>query len=126
MDKDVRDALGKTGSVIDITTTGRKTGEQRRIEIVFHNFGGTVYISGFPRPQKRSWLANLEAHPEFTFHLKHDVKANLAATARSITNAAERRPILQQVKDSQTGWSEVDIEDAVRMSPLVEVTFKDA
>ena len=126
MDQQVREALSKTGSVIDITTTGRKTGEQRRIEIVFHNFGGTVYISGFPRPQKRSWLANLEAHPEFTFHLKHDVKADLPATARSITGAAERRPILQQVKDSQTGWSEVDIEDAVSMSPLVEVTFKDA
>jgi len=126
MDQQVREALSKTGSVIDITTTGRKTGEQRRIEIVFHNFGGTVYISGFPRPQKRSWLANLEAHSEFTFHLKHDVKADLPATARSITGAAERRPILQQVKDSQTGWSEVDIEDAVSMSPLVEVTFKDA
>ena len=126
MDNDVREALTKSGSVIDITTTGRKTGESRRIEIVFHHFGGTVYISGFPRPQKRSWLANLEAHPEFTFHLKHDVKADLPATARSITGAAERRPILQQVKDSQTGWSEVDIEDAVSMSPLVEVTFEDA
>ena len=126
MDNDVREALSKSGSVIDITTTGRKTGEQRRIEIVFHNFGGTVYISGFPRPQKRSWLANLEAHPDFTFHLKHDVQADLPATARSITDAAERRPLLQQVKDSQTSWAEVTIEDAVTMSPLIEVTFKDA
>ena len=125
MDDNVNAALQKTGSVIDITTTGRKTGEARRIEIVFHNFGGTVYISGFPRPQKRGWLANLEAHPDFTFHLKNEVQADLPATARSITNAAERLPILEQVKSSQTGWSEVDIEDAVKMSPLVEVTFRD-
>jgi deazaflavin-dependent oxidoreductase (nitroreductase family) len=125
MDSNVRDALQKTGSVIDITTTGRKSGEARRIEIVFHNFGGTVYISGFPRPQKRSWLANLEAHPDFTFHLKNEVKADLAATARSITDTAERRPILEQVKASQSGWADVDIEDAVKMAPLVEVTFKD-
>jgi deazaflavin-dependent oxidoreductase (nitroreductase family) len=126
MDQAVKDALQKSGSVIDITTTGRKSGEARRIEIVFHNFGGTVYISGFPRPQKRSWLANLEAHPEFTFHLKHDVKADLPATARSITGAAERRPILLQVQSTQGSWSELDIEDMVKMSPLVEVTFKDA
>jgi deazaflavin-dependent oxidoreductase (nitroreductase family) len=125
MDQAVKDALQKTGSVIDITTKGRKTGEARRIEIVFHNFGGTVYISGFPRPQKRSWLANMEANPDFTFHLKNEVQADLSATARSITDAAERRPILEQVKSSQSGWSDVDIEDAVTMSPLVEVTFKD-
>jgi len=125
MDQAVKDALQKTGSVIDITTTGRKSGEARRIEIVFHNFGGTVYISGFPRPQKRSWLANMEANPDFTFHLKNEVQADLPATARSITDAAERRPILEQVKSSQSGWADVDIEDAVKMSPLVEVTFKE-
>lgn len=125
MDQAAHEALQKTGSVIDITTTGRKSGEARRIEIVFHNFGGTVYISGFPRPQKRSWLANLEANPDFTFHLRNDVKADLAATARSITDATERRSILEQVKSSQEGWKDVDIEDAVNMSPLVEVTFED-
>ncbi len=49
------------------------SGEARRIEIVFHAIDGHVYISGFPRPQKRNWLANLEANPSFTFHLKQDV-----------------------------------------------------
>jgi deazaflavin-dependent oxidoreductase (nitroreductase family) len=124
MDEAVKHALSQ-GQVIDITTTGRKSGEPRRIEIVFHVFNGKVYISGFPRPQKRSWLANLEAHPDFTFHLKNDVKADLAATARSIIDPSERLPLLQQVKSSQTSWDEVDIENAVKMSPLVEVTFKD-
>jgi len=111
------------GGVIDITTTGRRTGQPRRIEIVFHAFDGRVYISGFPRPQKRSWLANLEAQPRFTFHLKGEVAADLAAVARPIAAEAERREVLAKV--AQT-WNWTDIEDAVKMSPLVEVTFEGA
>ena len=34
---------------IDITTTGRKTGEARRIEIWYHRVGGRYYITGSPR-----------------------------------------------------------------------------
>jgi deazaflavin-dependent oxidoreductase (nitroreductase family) len=123
MDQQVRDAL-KTGHVIDITTTGRKSGQARRIEIVFHVIDGKVYISGFPRPQKRSWLANLEAHPDFTFHLKGDVKADLPARARPITGAVERRRLLTHIQSNT--WPQVELEDAIKMSPLVEVTFPDA
>ena len=122
MDERVRAALTQ-GGVIDITTTGRRTGEPRRIEIVFHAFDGRVYISGFPRPKKRSWLANLEAQPRFTFHLKGEVAADLAAVARPIAAEAERREVLAKV--AQT-WNWTDIEDAVKMSPLVEVTFEGA
>ncbi len=125
MDQQVRDAL-KQGHVIDITTTGRKSGQARRIEIVFHAINGGVYISGFPRPQKRSWLANLEAHPDFSFHLKGEVKADLPARARPITDSADRRRLLAVVKESQESWKEVTLDDAMAMSPLVEVTFPDA
>jgi deazaflavin-dependent oxidoreductase (nitroreductase family) len=123
MDEQVRQALTQNGSVIDITTTGRKTGEARRIEIVFHNVDGKIYISGYPRPQKRNWLSNMEANPDFTFHLKNEVKADLAATARPITDPAERRPILEKLIRI---WEQVGLEDAVAMSPLVEVTFKES
>ena len=123
MDQQVRDALTQ-GHVIDITTTGRKTGQPRRIEIVFHAIDGRVYISGFPRPPKRAWLANLEAHPDFTFHLKGGVKADLPARARPITDPAERRTLLAHIQ--RNTWPQVDLEDAVTMSPLVEVTFPDA
>jgi deazaflavin-dependent oxidoreductase (nitroreductase family) len=122
MEPRVAEALTK-GGVIDITTTGRKSGEPRRIEIVFHAIDGHVYISGFPRPQKRSWLANLEAHPRFTFHLKQDVVADLPAIARTITDPEERRAVLQHV--SRT-WDRNDIDVMVAQSPLVEVTFPDA
>ena len=58
------------GDVIDITTTGRRSGQPRRIEIVYHVIDGRIYISGSPRRERRSWLANLDANPRFTFHLK--------------------------------------------------------
>jgi deazaflavin-dependent oxidoreductase (nitroreductase family) len=121
MNDRVRDALLK-GGVIDITTTGRKSTQPRRIEIVFHPIDGKVYISGFPRPQKRSWLANLEANPRFTFHLKGEVSADLPATARPITAEAERRAVLTKVAQN---WNRYDIDYMVQYSPLVEVTFDD-
>src|SRR5579883_2704184 len=92
MDEAVREALSK-GGTIDITTTGRKTGEPRRIEIAFFTSNGTVYISGIPgRP--RSWYANMLADPAFTFHLKQGVTADLPARATPITDEATRRTVL--------------------------------
>ena len=120
MDAAVREALGKNGT-IDITTTGRKTGEARRIEIMFHAIDGHVYISGYPRPQKRRWLLNLEANPRFTFHLEESVKADLPATARPINDPAERRGLLQTISKT---WN-LDIDTMVEQSPLVEVRFED-
>ena len=107
------------GHTIDITTTGRRSGQPRRIEIVFHNFGGHLYISGLPSPQPRAWLLNLRANPRFTFHLKRPVKADLAATAREITDPAERRDVLAQVAQV---WRR-DPEPMERFSPLVDVTI---
>ena len=48
MDDDVRDALERGRPLIDITTTGRRSGEPRRLEIVFHRIDGRFYISGSP------------------------------------------------------------------------------
>src|ERR1700694_2252927 len=75
LDQPIRDALAR-GGVIDITTIGRKTGQPHRIEIVFHNVGGRLYVSGMPG-FKRSYMANLAADPHFTFHLKGAVRADL-------------------------------------------------
>lgn len=109
------------GHTIDITTTGRRTGEPRRIEIVFFNFGGRLYISGIPNPNRqRAWLQNLAAHPGFTFHLKGPVAANLPATARVISDPAERRPIIEQVARA---WRR-DPETMLAHSPLIEVTIE--
>src|ERR1035437_77429 len=94
MDDSSHQALMR-GGLIDITTTGRTSGQPRRVEIAFHSIGGCIYISGMPNAnRRRSWLANLEADPRFTFHLKHGVSADLPATARVIIDEAERRAVL--------------------------------
>jgi deazaflavin-dependent oxidoreductase (nitroreductase family) len=108
------------GGVIDITTTGRRSGEPRRIEIVLHNIGGRLYISGRPSPRKRKWIANLEAEPNFTVHLKRPVQADLPARARIIADEAERRSVLEHVARA---WNVRDLEPMVRQSPLIEVTL---
>jgi deazaflavin-dependent oxidoreductase (nitroreductase family) len=120
LDPKIAEALTGMGTV-DITTVGRQSGEPRRLEIVFHNIGGRIYISGQPSPRRRSWLANLDANPAFTFHLKRGVKADLPAQARIITDEAERRTVLTSVARN---WNRKDIETMVRQSPLIEVTLK--
>jgi deazaflavin-dependent oxidoreductase (nitroreductase family) len=119
MDGEIRRALER-GHTIDITTTGRRSGRPRRIEIVFHNIGGRLYISGMPSPRRRDWLANLEANPRFTFHLKDAVRADLPARARVIADEAERRAVLAHVARA---WGRDDLEVMVRQSPLIEVTL---
>ena len=118
--KDAIDAALEHGHTIDITTTGRRTGRPRRIEIVFHNIDGQIYISGMPRRDKRDWLLNLEADPRFTFHLKGRVKADLPAVARVIDDVDERRAVLPHVARA---WKRNDVDVMVRYSPLIEVTF---
>ena len=121
MDADVRDALERGRPLIDITTTGRRSGAPRRIEIVFHRIDGRYYISGSPVAERtRAWLRNLEADPHLTFHLKGRVTADLPATARIITDDAERRAILAEIVKT---WTNQDVETMTRYAPLIEVTF---
>ena len=116
MSDDLRRAL-EQDRVIDITTTGRTSGQPRRIEIWFHNLGGRLYITG--RPGRRSWYANLVANPELTFHLKRSVQADLPARARPITEAGERREVLSKILETIEMAGE--IERWVERAPLVEV-----
>ncbi len=118
MDERVRAALSR-GGLIDITTTGRRTGQPRRIEIALHAIGGRLFISGMPRPEKRAWIANLEADPRLTIHLKQGVTADLPARARIITDEAERRAVLPPIA---RGWNRA-LEPMVAESPLIEVTI---
>ena len=105
---------------VDITTTGRKSGQPRKLEIVAHNIDGRIYISGIPFPRRRSWLANLDANPQMTFHLKGKLRAELPATARVIKDESERREILPHIARN---WGRKDLETMVEQSPLIEVTF---
>jgi deazaflavin-dependent oxidoreductase (nitroreductase family) len=119
MDEQVKRALERDRT-IDITTKGRKTGLPRRIEIWFHNLDGRLYITGLPG--QRDWYANMLANPEFTFHLKGSVKADLPARARPITDKAERREVLSGIINGLGGGR--DLEAWVEGSPLVEIEIE--
>src|SRR5215510_98081 len=117
MDEQVQHALAQ-GGVIDITTKGRNTGQPRRIEIRFHHVEGQVYITGRP-PRRRDWYANLLAHPEFTFHLKESIHADLPARATAVLDKAQRREIMATIHQKLSGQR--DLEAWVEGSPLVAV-----
>lgn len=102
--------------VIDITTTGRKTGEARRIEIWYHRVDGRLYITG--TPGARGWYANLLEHPDFVFHLKESVQADLPAHATPVSGDEKRR-VLEAILASLPGTLSLDAD----ASPLVEVTI---
>ncbi len=114
----IRRALAR-GHTIDITTTGRRSGAPRRIEIVFHNIDGRIFITGLPRRETRAWLHNLRADPRLTLHLKGAVSADIPATAREITDETERRAIFDWVVTH--AWRQNDPATMTRFSPLVEV-----
>ena len=136
MRDDVRSALAIDRSApietrtIDITTTGRRSGQPRRIEIVFYRFEDALYLSGIPAPRPRDWLFNLMAEPRFTFHLKHGVMADLPAVATVITDPSERRRILGEFVDQfneRNGpdgvWPRAELDEWVESSPLARVEF---
>jgi deazaflavin-dependent oxidoreductase (nitroreductase family) len=106
------------GQLIDITTTGRRSGQPRRVELVYHNVDGHIVISGRPG-FPRGWIANLRADPRLTFHLKRGVRADLPAQGRVITDRAERERFLGPIARL---WR-IDSALMVRSAPLVEVTF---
>ena len=118
MNEGTQQAL-RSDRTVDITTTGRRTGRDRRIEIWFHNIDDGVYITG--TPGTRSWYANLLADPAFTFHVKQPVRADLPATAIPITDEDQRRELLEVI----TGRLDANgnVHDWVERSPLVRVEF---
>ena len=98
---DIKAAL-EAGGICDITTIGAKTGQQRRIEIVFHHFDGDYFITGKPG-FKRDWMANLAANPGFTLHLKHGIAADLVAAAAPVTDSDKRSEVLYRILTESWG-----------------------
>jgi deazaflavin-dependent oxidoreductase (nitroreductase family) len=136
MRDDIRQALAVDRSAtleqrtVDITTIGRRSGDPRRIEIVFYRFEDSIYLSGVPGPRPRAWVLNVTAEPHFIFHLKHGVVADLPAVATVITDPAERRRILADFVEDfnrrhgpDSEWPQAVLEDWVARSPLAKVNF---
>ncbi len=119
LDPKVREALEKD-LVIDITTTGRKSAQRRRVEIWFHNLNGDLYITGLPG--SRDWYANILADPRMTFHLKETVQADLPARATPITDVPEKRRIMERICSKQGTLDQ--LEERVSRAPLMRVTLQ--
>ena len=125
MDTAIEDALDR-GGLVEITTTGRKSGQARRIEIYLHNFEGDLYLtgrSGFPR----DWVANLHSNPHMTLHLKRGVQADLAATAEVVTDPDEKARIILRARVESWGAdpdvAQKDLDYWVATSPLVRFSI---
>lgn len=118
MDAAIRHALA-TERTIDITTTGRRSGLPRRIEIWCHSVDGEVYLTGLPA--RRDWYANLLADPSLTVHLKQSVTADLDGTAVLITDPVEKRRLLTEIRSGLRRHQVVD--DWVMKSPLIRIDF---
>ncbi len=114
---------------IDITTTGARTGRARRIEVWFYRVDGQVYLS--TTPARRSWYANILANPQFTFHLKNKVRADLAAAGTPVRDPQLRAHVFQKIIDdlnqprNPAGMRQPvePLQEWMDGSPLVRVDF---
>lgn len=123
MDEQIESALA-AGGIVDITTTGRRSGEPRRIEIYLHNLDGTLWLTGKP-PFPRDWIANLTTDPAMTIHLKKGITADLPARGTVVTDPGVKADVIYQARvhswtvDPQVAQAE--LETWVASSPLARV-----
>ena len=119
MDDAIRNAL-HVSQVIDLTTTGRRTGQPRRIEIFLHDDDGRLFITGMPRADRtRDWIYNIAADPNVIVHLKQSVVADIPATAQVMTDPDERLPLIEVAAKR---WGRTDIANMLQHSPLIVLT----
>lgn len=121
MDATIQRAL-RADRTIDITTIGRESGLPRRIETWFYRVDDELYLTG--SPGRRDWYANLLANPEFMFHLKQSVTADLPARAAPITDPAQRRVLFTRILSDLGGAQNLDA--WLAGSPLVAISFEAA
>ncbi|GAB2621635.1 nitroreductase/quinone reductase family protein [Pseudactinotalea suaedae] len=137
MDSSIERALAITPAsrarerTIDITTTGARTGRLRRIEVWFYRVDGRIYLSS--SPARRDWYANIVANPDFVFHLKNGVRADLKAVGTPVLDRAEREVVFSSIiADLNQPWNPAGIRQPVapldawmQGSPLISVDFPD-
>ena len=117
MTDEVRQALA-SDPTIDITTTGRNSGEPRRIEIWMLAIEDRFFITGTPGP--RGWLANIKTNPRVVVHMKNGMQADLVAWAHVVDDEETRRRVLS---DDAASWyrTQHPLDVLVASSPMVEL-----
>jgi deazaflavin-dependent oxidoreductase (nitroreductase family) len=102
----------------ELSTTGRRSAEVRRIEIWYVVVDGRIVLTG--TPGARSWLANLREHPKATLHLREPAR-DVEVVAEEVVDQAERRRTAEQARRLQPWYAEqpYSVEDWVARSPMV-------
>jgi deazaflavin-dependent oxidoreductase (nitroreductase family) len=105
-----------------LTTTGRKTGLARQIEIWFVAAGGTLYILA-EHGLRAQWVKNIVHDPRVRIRLGSREAPELTATARALDprQDAEDWRRAQQLSREKYGWGdglpvEIVPDDAHRQS----------
>lgn len=102
---------------IALTTTGRRSGRPRTVEIWWFRVDGRFVITG--TPGRRDWLANVRADPRVTI----DVDGyQVSATVTPVTDEDFRRRVFT---NPMTSWysSQTELDRLVATAPMVEVIF---
>lgn len=90
-------------SILILTTTGRRSGEQRDTPLIYGRSGDDYLVvgskGGWDKPP--AWYLNLEANPEVEVQVKGD-----RFKARARTAAAEEKPELWKTMTAE--WPEYD------------------
>jgi deazaflavin-dependent oxidoreductase (nitroreductase family) len=105
---------------VDLTTTGRRTGEARRVEIWMLDVDGRFFITG--TPGRRDWLANVRHDPRVVVHLKRQAQVDVAAEAHEVVDEPTRRRVFEHLS---ARWyrSQAPVDELVAAAPMIELTF---
>ena len=109
-------------NLVDISTTGRKSGRPHRVEVNLRYVDSRVYLSNLPT-ERRDWAANLYANPYFTYHLKQSANLALSAKATPIKDVQTRHKVFEGFLAKEGSISE--LEARLRHSNLFLVEFLD-
>lgn len=87
-----------------LTTTGRKTGQPREIEIWFVAYDGCYYLCAENR-ERADWVQNIRLNPAVTFWVNGQT---YRGTGRALDRTAEpeRAAAVAQLFDDHYGWSD--------------------
>jgi deazaflavin-dependent oxidoreductase (nitroreductase family) len=87
-----------------LTTTGRRTGQPREIEIWFTRHEGRYYLVAEHR-EKTQWVQNIRANPGVSVRVADEI---VEATARVIDPRADAalHGMIQALSERKYGWGE--------------------
>ena len=102
-----------------VTTAGRRTGAEHRIEIWFGLAEGSLYLLAEGR-DKADWVRNMRADPRVTVEMKG---RTFSATARQVSDEAEADRARRMLAAKYQEWAEgTPMSDWARTALVIALT----